>query len=294
MYFAGAHYRFSDNDHIPAVAVGRRSGGGPLCVDLPSPLNCIANAPMTYPKETIAGLLLDAGKTFAVYADGYGEALAAANAGSCPSNPSSCRYSSCLAHPVACFGCVYDPSDIPFLYFARFADAPTPTPFMKDYETDFAVDLAEGRLPSFAFVKARVWHNEHPNYSNIADGVAFVKATLAAIAASPMAASTLVLLTWDEGGGFFDHVTPPAAPPAMADSDDTGNPVPYGTRVPLLAIGPFARAGSVSHVEMEHSSIVRFLEWNFLTFTGQLGARDGWVANLGSLLDPTKTGVPVP
>lgn len=106
--------------------------------------------------------------------------------------------------------------------------------------------------------------------------------------------NTLILVTWDEGGGFFDHVAPPQPPPVNIDADQNLNPVPYGTRVPLLAIGTFARVGQVSHVVMEHSSIVKFLEYNFLGPVGQLGARDGWANNIGSLLDPTKIGVPVP
>jgi hypothetical protein len=65
-------------------------------------------------------------------------------------------------------------------------------------------------------------------------------------------------------------------------------------RVPLLALGRFARKGEVSHVVMEHSSIVKFLEYNFLGTTGQLGARDVQVADIGSLLDPAQTGVVVP
>jgi phospholipase C len=64
--------------------------------------------------------------------------------------------------------------------------------------------------------------------------------------------------------------------------------------VPLLAIGPFAKKGAVSHVTMEHSSIVKFIEWNWLGATGQLGARDAVVNDIGSLLDPAATGTPVP
>ena len=97
-------------------------------------------------------------------------------------------------------------------------------------------------------------------------------------------------MTWDEGGGFFDHV----APPPSIDTDDANAPVPYGTRVPLLAIGPFAKKGTVSHVTMEHSSIVRFLEYNFVGPVGQLGYNDAKVHNIGSLLDPSATGVQVP
>jgi hypothetical protein len=67
------------------------------------------------------------------------------------------------------------------------------------------------------------------------------------------------------------------------------------TRVPLLAIGRFAKKGAVSHVQMEHSSLVKFLEWNFLAGkTGQLGARDVEVNNIGSLLDPVAVGAVVP
>jgi hypothetical protein len=64
--------------------------------------------------------------------------------------------------------------------------------------------------------------------------------------------------------------------------------------VPAIALGPFARAGTISHAQLEHSSIVKFIEYNWLGGkTGQLGGRDGdpSVGNLGSLLDPS-LGVP--
>jgi phospholipase C len=106
------------------------------------------------------------------------------------------------------------------------------------------------------------------------------------VLASPVAASTLVLVTWDEGGGFFDHVKPP--PTSTVDQ------VPYGTRLPLFALGPFAKKNGVAHTTLEHSSIVKFLEWNWLGATGQLNARDKEVNNIGALLDPAATGVAVP
>ena len=67
-----------------------------------------------------------------------------------------------------------------------------------------------------------------------------------------------------------------------------------GTRVPTIAIGRFARKGFVSHTSMEHSSVVKFIEWNWLGATGQLGTRDTTTANIGSLLEPNETGVTVP
>ena len=274
MYFAIAHWQFNDNQQMPQ-AIGNPKG----CLQG----FCVTGTPTKYTgRTTIADLLIQAGKTFAVYADDYAHSKAAAP--SCESVPPDCNYSS-ITHPLAAQACKYDASDNPFAYYAQFADGPN----IKDYG-DLAKDLAAGQLPSFAYVKARGSRNEHPNVSNISDGIAFVSATVQAIQGSSAASSTLILLTWDEGGGFFDHV----APPASIDHDDKNAPVPYGTRVPTIAIGPFVRKGAVSHVVMEHSSVVRFLEYNFLGPTGQLGNNDAKVANIGSLLDPDKTGVIVP
>lgn len=107
-----------------------------------------------------------------------------------------------------------------------------------------------------------------------------------AVAASPIAYKTLVLIPWDDGGGYVDHVSP--SPTSTVD-----NP-PHGTRVPRIAVGPFDRKGHVSHVTMEHSSIVRFVERAFLGTTGQLHARDAVVNDIGSMLDPARTSLATP
>jgi phospholipase C len=277
MYFAEAHYQFLDNSAIPNT-IGTGCTGSP----------CESTNRVAYMgRTTIADLLLSAGKTFAVYADGYGDAMTAAP--SCAAPSPDCRYYPTIAcdvssHPIACHTCIYDPTDIPFAYYAQLGDK-----YIRDYSV-LKNDLASSSLPNLAYVKAKEWHNEHPNVSTIADGIAFVTSTIQMIQSSPYASSTLILLTWDEGGGFFDHVPPPKG----IDADDQGKPVPYGTRVPMLAIGPFAKKGTVSHVQMEHSSIVRFLEYNFLGPVGQLSYNDAKVNNIGSLLDPIETGVPIP
>jgi phospholipase C len=274
MYFAVAHLQFLDNTFVPN-AVGTPKG----CLQGA----CGTSEFVTYAgRKTIADLLLDGGKTFTVYADGW--AHAKSQAPSCESIPDDCPYSS-VTHPIAAQACKIDSSDLPFVYYERFAGGANIT----DY-TDLAGDIVAKKLPSFAYVKAREFHNEHPNVSTITDGIQFVKSTIQLIESSEYADSTLVLLTWDEGGGFFDHV----APPPGIDTDTSGNPVPYGTRVPLLAIGKFARKGAVSHVTMEHSSVVRFLEYNFVGPVGQLSANDAKVKNIGSLLDPAQTGIPIP
>ena len=168
IYFAGAHFRFVDNGAIPGVSAGAEGSG--LCVDS---LGCLAAPRATYPFQTVADLLIQAGYTFAVYADGYAEAEAAAVNGACPGPASECPYSDCVLHPVDCHGCLYDPADIPFLYYQGFADSALPdggvqpTPYERDL-TELQQDLAAGTLPNFAFVKERLFHNEHPNLSTIA------------------------------------------------------------------------------------------------------------------------------
>jgi phospholipase C len=260
MYFAVAKAEFVDNALRPdSVGKGCNFGGKPTTFE---------------GRTTIADLLLQAGHDFAFYAEGYD---AMKNAVLCPLPPADCP----LHLPV--YPCNFDPSDIPFEYYAQFQDEPA---YMKDYAA-LAGDLSSGALPTLTFVKGLGYHTEHPGYgTRISDGTKFVKSIVDAVAASPVAASTLVLVTWDEGGGYFDHVAPP--PTSAVDSQ------PYGTRVPLIAVGPFARKNHVSHVPMEHSSIVRFVERAFLGATGQLGARDAVVEDIGSLLDPAKTSLATP
>jgi phospholipase C len=261
MYFARARFVFRDNTYEP-LAIGDKCGTN---------YNTIQ-----YTDETVADLLEHAGVNWAWYSDGYAVMQAAVAKGGCPTKaPADC------ALGLTFTDCSYDPSDNPFAYYKGLVDDPK---HFKDY-AQLATDISGGVLPPVVFIKALDYKTEHPGYGNlISAGVTFVTNTLSAIQSSPYGANTLVLLTWDEGGGFFDHVSPP--PQSTVDGE------PYGTRVPLLAIGPFARVGAVSHATMEHSSIVKFIEYNWLDAkTGQLGGRDAVVANIGSVLEAS-LGVP--
>jgi phospholipase C len=260
MYLAGADFVFPDDDFEPQ-SKGAACQGGPV---------------KSYTVPTIADLLLASGATFGVYAGGYAAAVAANPA--CAPVPAACP----LKLPI--YPCTYDPGDVPFEYYPSLRDNPL---YMKDF-TQLSTDLSGGNLPSFSFVKSIGYLSEHPGVGDtISGGEAFVQSVIDSVQSSPYAASTLILVTWDESGGYFDHIAPP--PDSSVDNQ------PYGPRVPMLAIGPFALKNHVSHVQMEHSSVVKFLEWNWLgKQTGQLGTRDAVVNNLGSLLDPTTTGTTVP
>ena len=262
MYFAVSHFVFRDNDLKP-------NSVGQGCI---SPMS---TARQFTGETTVADLLLDRGFTFAYYHEGYARMRASST---CPSPPSDCRTSLWPLSP-----CNYDASDNPFQYYRQFTDD---LAYMRDVD-EFMTDLNAGYLPNLAFVKYATYHNEHPGWgTHISDGVTLVDRVVRAVMASPFADSTLILVTMDEGGGFFDHVSPPAT--NSADNE------PYGTRIPMIALGRFARRNFVSHVVMEHSSVVRFIEWNFLGTSGQLHARDANVNSIGSLLDENEVGLAVP
>ena len=216
--------------------------------------------------KNIGKTLSDAGVSWAWYAEGYSAMQGAGS--SCPPAPAGCGIR------VQTYPCVFDPSDIPAEYYASQADKAAN---MRDY-SQLATDIASGGLPSVVFVKALGFNSEHPGSgTKLSSGVAFVQQTVNAIQRSKLAKDTLVLVTWDESGGYYDHVAPP---PASAVDQQ-----PYGPRVPMLAVGRFARRGTVSHQTLEHSSITKFVEWNWLKGkTGQLDGRDRVVHNLGSVL----------
>jgi phospholipase C len=262
MYFARAQYAFADDSVAPLGAVGVTCGLESRQQELIGP--------------TIGDLLTQAGVPWAFYAGGYA-AMQAADGG-CPTKPEDCPF------PFPFDPCGFEPSDVPFEYYASTRDDPAT---MKDL-ADFEAALDDGGLPAVAFVKAIEYRSEHPGQGTLLSaGVAFVTQLVEHVLQSRYRGDTLVLVTYDEGGGYYDHVAPP--PASAVDGK------PYGTRVPLMALGPFAKKGFVSHAVMEHSSIVKLVEWNFLGgATGQLGGRDAVVANLGSLLDPAATGAAVP
>ncbi len=264
MYLARTQFVFPDNQYAPP-AIGQTCGFLPRT--------------KTYTDKTIGDLLTTAGVPWAWYMEGYQVMSDAVAAMKCPDAPPADCPGKLSTYP-----CAFDPSDNPFEYYDTTRDKPE---HLKDY-AKLTDDLAAASLPAVTFVKGLGYRSEHPgSQDKLSDGVAFVQSVVAKIQASKYANDTLVIVTWDEGGGYFDHVAPPAT--------NTVDMQPYGTRVPLIAVGPFVKKNFVSHVVMEHSSLVKFIEWNWLgKMTGQLMGRDTNVNNIGSVLDPATTGEKVP
>ena len=264
MYFARANFVFLDNSFVPA-SIGQR------CNETPQS--------MSYDDQTIGDLLIGNDVPWAFYAEGYDVMKAADAKKTCPDPPPDCEGG------LPTYPCVFDPGDVPFEFYPTIRDKPL---YMRDL-SQLDADLAPGgTLPSVIYIKGLGYKTEHPSLKvKLSDGPAFILSLLDKFSASPAWAETLFVVTYDESGGYFDHIAPP--PPSPADHQ------PYGARIPALFIGPFAARGKVSHTQMEHSSLVKFIEWNWLGgVTGQLSTRDAIVNNIGSVLDPAATGATVP
>ena len=153
----------------------------------------------------------------------------------------------------------------PFIYFANYADGTAAkAEHLKD-EQDFLAALAGGRLPAVSFVKPYGLDNEHPGYTDLITGENHVRDLIAAVQASPHWPHTAIIITYDENGGFWDHVAPPVV--------DRWGP---GSRVPTLVISPFAHKGYVDHHRYDTTSILALIEhrWGLAPLTTRDAAAD--------------------
>ncbi len=165
----------------------------------------------------------------------------------------------------------------PFAYFARYADGtPERAAHLKD-EQDFLAAVRSGSLPAVSFVKPLGPDNEHPGYASLLQGQQHVADLVRAIQGSPIWRDTAIIITYDENGGFWDHVAPPVI--------DRWGP---GTRVPAIIISPYAKRGFVDHTEYDTTSILRTIEerWGL----EPLGTRDATANDLRNAFDFTQPG----
>ncbi len=132
---------------------------------------------------------------------------------------------------------------------------------------DYFDDAARGTLPHVVMVdpafQGAERADDHP-HGDIRTGQRFVRSVFSALARSPQWSRSVFVLTYDEWGGFFDHVRPPVVPDDRRSRIDRDNFGQTGFRVPTLLASPFARPGYVDHTQYDHTSILRFLEWRFL------------------------------
>ncbi len=153
--------------------------------------------------------------------------------------------------------------------------------------SQFFTDAKQGKLPQFSLLDPNYGTQSQENPQNITIGEGVLGHVINALRESPAWRKTMLILTYDEHGGYYDHVPPPKAlapddiPPSVNPGEKTYDGFArYGFRVPSIVIGPYAKRNHVSHVLYDHTSILAFLEhkWNLPAMT----KRD---ANANNLLD---------
>jgi phospholipase C len=200
----------------------------------------------TFSWTTMPEQLLDAGVTWKVYNDPTGLAL---------------------FNPLPYFKAYTQPDTTRGATLAALALAPT-------YPASFAADVAAGTLPQVSWIQGPIVQCEHPATAP-QWGENLVQTVLDTLTSNPEVwAHTVFILTYDENGGFFDHVAPPVPPPGTegeyltvsplpAAADGIVGPVGLGFRVPCLVVSPFSRGGYLSSETFDHTSTLRLLETLF-------------------------------
>ena len=195
------------------------------------------------------------------------------------------------------------PVDLPTI-FDRFAAKKIPAayyygnfPFLVLYQryqqisfryATFFQQCRTGRLPAFSYVdpnytfadagpaSGNQGNDDHP-HADIRAGEYFMSTIYNAVTRSPAWPRTLLVFTFDEWGGFFDHVSPPPAADVKPEFEQRG------FRSPAVLVSPFARRGHVAHGVYDHTSILRLLEWRW--GLEPLSVRDAQASNLAAALD---------
>ena len=215
------------------------------------------NAPTTLPPQTettIGDLLSAKGVDWGWYAGGWGAALAAKD-------------------PKTVKALVFHHQ--PFNYFKALAPG---TAARKEHLRDaglagelFLKAIDAGTLPPVTFYKPSANLDEHPGYADVLSGDEHLAALVGHLEKSPQWPHMLVIITYDENGGFWDHAPSPK-----------GDRFGPGTRVPALIISPFAKRGTVDHTLYDTTSILRFITKRFdLPELAGLKARDEAMAKAG-------------
>lgn len=205
--------------------------------------------PQTAP--TIGDRLSDKGIAWAYYAQDFNRAVAATQAGK----------------GLSTFSYHHQP----FTSFKRFIDSETERrAHLKDRD-DLMQDVRSGKLPPVSFYKPTGGKNMHPGRGSVVGGDMDATEVVHAIMAGPQWKNTVVIITTDENGGFWDHAAPP--------SGDRWGP---GSRIPAIVVSPFSEGGHIDHTQYETVSILKLIEERFgLT---PLGPRDAKANSLAKAL----------
>jgi len=243
-------------------------GGGPV----------ITNAEAGYDWSTYPERLERAGISWKVYQD-VGVGLTAAGSWGWTDDPYIGNY-----------------GDNSLLYFHQYQNAAAGTPLADRARTgteirnqnrsplallsDFKADVKARRLPQVTWIAAPEAFSEHPNWAPDL-GAWYVSQVIDTLASDPdLWSRTALFITYDEEGGFFDHLVPPTPPQSpdqglstvattneifAGNADHPAGPYGLGMRVPMIVVSPWTRGGWVNSQLFDHTSLIRFLEARFAT-----------------------------
>ena len=246
------------------------SGNAP--VDLSGSDNLYANpsAATTLPAQTAKtiGDLLDAKKvTWKWYAGSWNDAVADGEQD--PATKRSVIYAGNSNGTSDTSHVDFQTHHHPFNYYAEFdpaTHADARSAHLKD-ETDLIADAKAGPLPAVSFYKPVGLYNQHEGYTNLSDGDDHIASIVSQLQASPQWKHMLIVITYDEFGGAYDHVAPPK-----------GDLLGPGTRIPAIIISPLSKKnGTVDHTQYDTASVLRFMvsRWKLdATQLPGLAARD--------------------
>ncbi|HKQ40402.1 MAG TPA: alkaline phosphatase family protein [Verrucomicrobiae bacterium] len=183
-------------------------------------------------------------------------------------------------------------SDLPFVALWGAKYLPISRPIAAFYD-----DCAAGTLPHVSFVEPRMLaehqglsEDDHP-YADIRRGQSFLNNVYEAVTSSPNWPETVMVINYDEWGGFFDHVPPPYGPIPPADAA-LGSDGLLGFRTPAMLISPWSPRGQVAHGVYNHTSVLKMIEWRWNL--RPLTIRDATANNLAEALDFSRHNVSAP
>ncbi|MBA3450640.1 MAG: acid phosphatase [Chloroflexia bacterium] len=191
---------------------------------------------------TIGDRLSTAGVSWAWYAGGWDDAVA--------------------GRPASTFEFHHQP----FSYYAPYGEGMPGRSHLQD-ETKFLSSLEDGTMPAVSYIKPLGIVDEHAGYSTVESGENHAVSLIEAVQASSFWERSAIVVTYDDFGGWYDHVAPPPI--------DRWGP---GGRVPAIIISPWARKGFVDHTPYDHTSILKFIEWRW--GLDPLAQRDAMAWNL--------------
>jgi len=154
-------------------------------------------------------------------------------------------------------------------------------------ETQVLTDISSGKLPQVSWVIPTGVNSDHPSTLKNSGGPSWVASIVNAIGNSPYWANTAIIITWDDWGGWYDHVPPSSV---VNDGTSWGSGYVYGFRVPLIVVSPYAKAGYISHVPHDFGSILNLVEKTFGLVS--LGYADAHADDLSDCFNFTQTPIP--